>query len=125
MFVVTEHAKRDYRVGKRPARTHLGRHSDGLHHLLVGGTLDPCNPGVRGNAIRTLGDVGDRDAADNLLYGRGIHVRPGAPLAHLELRVFVEELLGHTDNLALEPGATPPRAHCPGSGFSHLSLVMT
>lgn len=67
----------------------------------------------------------DRDPADNLLYGRGIHVCPGAPLARLELRVFVEELLRRTDNLALQPGVTPPRAHYPGSGFSALPLLMS
>ncbi len=67
----------------------------------------------------------DRDPEENLLYGRGIHVCPGAPLARLELRVFIEELLGRTDNLTLEPGGTPPRAHYPGSGFSALSLVMS
>lgn len=32
----------------------------------------------------------DRDPADSLLYGRGIHVYPGAPLARLELRVLVD-----------------------------------
>lgn len=35
----------------------------------------------------------DRDPAANLLYGAGIHVCPGAPLAHMELRVAMEELL--------------------------------
>src|SRR5690625_5155415 len=38
----------------------------------------------------------DRDPADNLLYGAGIHVCPGAPLARLEMRVFLEELLAAT-----------------------------
>ncbi len=66
----------------------------------------------------------DRDPADNLLYGRGAHVCPGAPLARLELRILVEELLGRTDSLTLEPGAATPRAHYPGSGFSELPLVM-
>src|SRR5690606_3640981 len=35
----------------------------------------------------------DRDPALNLLYGAGIHVCPGAPLARLELRVLMEESL--------------------------------
>ena len=38
----------------------------------------------------------DRDPRDNLLYGAGIHVCPGAPLARLELRVFTQALLTHT-----------------------------
>lgn len=67
----------------------------------------------------------DRDPADNLLYGRGIHVCTGAPLARLELRILVEELLGRTDSLNLEPDSTPPRARYPGSGFAALSLVMS
>lgn len=33
----------------------------------------------------------DRDLSKNLLWGAGIHACPGAPLARLELRVFVEE----------------------------------
>lgn len=37
----------------------------------------------------------DRDPRDNLLYGAGIHICPGAPLARLELRVFTQALLTH------------------------------
>lgn len=66
----------------------------------------------------------DRDPADNLLYGRGIHVCPGAPLARLELRVLVEELLARTTGLTLAPEAAPARAHYPGSGFATLPLVL-
>ncbi len=65
----------------------------------------------------------DRDPADNLLYGRGIHVCPGAPLARLELRVLVEELLARTVELA-PAGVAPARAHYPGSGFATLPLVL-
>lgn len=35
----------------------------------------------------------ERDQSNNLLYGVGIHACPGAPLARLELRLFVEEYL--------------------------------
>jgi cytochrome P450 len=66
----------------------------------------------------------DRDPAANLLYGRGVHICPGAPLARLELRVLVEELLARTDSLTLDPATTPSRAHYPGSGFADLSLVV-
>lgn len=59
----------------------------------------------------------DRDPSLNLLYGAGIHVCPGAPLARLELRLLMEELLGSfecfqsTDN-------RPARALYPASGYS-------
>jgi cytochrome P450 len=64
----------------------------------------------------------DRDPALNLLYGAGIHVCPGAPLARLELRIVMEELLAHTRNIALAPGRTPVRAIYPASGFAALPL---
>ncbi|MEO6352681.1 MAG: cytochrome P450 [Burkholderiaceae bacterium] len=64
----------------------------------------------------------DRDPAQNLLYGAGIHVCPGAPLARLELRIIIEELLKHTSQIALAPGKQALRAAYPGSGFSALPL---
>ncbi|PSJ42731.1 cytochrome P450 [Zobellella taiwanensis] len=67
----------------------------------------------------------DRDPADNLLYGAGIHVCPGAPLARLELRLVMEALLAATEQWSLLPGRTPLRARYPGSGFSELWLAVT
>ncbi|MGV8897709.1 MAG: cytochrome P450 [Burkholderiaceae bacterium] len=64
----------------------------------------------------------DRDPAQNLLYGAGIHVCPGAPLARLELRIIIEELLKHTSQIALVPGKQAVTAIYPGSGFSALPL---
>lgn len=64
----------------------------------------------------------DRDPAQNLLYGAGIHVCPGAPLARLELRIIMEELLQHTRQITLAPGQEPITAVYPGSGFSSLPL---
>lgn len=66
----------------------------------------------------------DRDSAENLLYGAGIHICPGAPLARLELRVLMEELLRGTKSIALLPGEEPIRAVYPDSGFSSLPIRM-
>ena len=64
----------------------------------------------------------DRDPAQNLLYGAGNHVCPGAELARLELRVVMEELLARTDRIALVSERPPVRAVYPAGGFSSLAL---
>jgi cytochrome P450 len=64
----------------------------------------------------------DRDPAQNLLYGAGIHVCPGAPLARLELRVLLEELLRRSRLIVLASGKRSVRALYPGSGFSSLPV---
>ncbi|PLC49112.1 cytochrome P450 [Pollutimonas subterranea] len=66
----------------------------------------------------------DRDPDENLLYGRGIHVCPGAPLARLELHHITEQLLLHTDHLSLVPGKPAQLAVYPGGGFSVLPLCI-
>lgn len=66
----------------------------------------------------------DRDHGKNLLWGAGIHVCPGAPLAKLELRVFLDELLTYAEGLDLVPEKTPRLAVYPASGFSVLPLKM-
>ena len=66
----------------------------------------------------------DRDPADNLLYGRGIHACPGAPLARLELRVLLEELLAATSALETVPGKDPVHAVYPGGGYTTLPLIV-
>lgn len=67
----------------------------------------------------------DRDPANNLLYGAGIHVCPGAPLARLELRVVLEELLGATTLIAPDPDALPVRVSWPAAGFERLPLRLS
>lgn len=64
----------------------------------------------------------DRDPTDNLLYGAGVHVCPGAPLARLELRVLLEEVLDRTAEITLAAGTAPEHASWPASGFSSVAL---
>lgn len=66
----------------------------------------------------------ERDASANLLYGTGIHVCPGAPLARMELRVALQALLEGTQRI--EPSADQPPVHAvfPASGFAQVPLRM-
>ncbi len=64
----------------------------------------------------------DRDPSQNLLYGAGIHVCPGAPLARLELCILMEELLRRTQCLEMVPEQAPQTAVYPASGFASLPL---
>jgi len=66
----------------------------------------------------------DRDPRLNLLYGAGVHVCPGAPLARMELRIITEELLAGTRRIALVAGKDPVKAFYPASGFSSLPLFI-
>jgi cytochrome P450 len=63
----------------------------------------------------------DRDPALNLLWGAGIHVCPGAPLARLELRTVLRALLART-RLALPAGKPALRARYPAGGWAVLPL---
>ncbi|MGX6510775.1 cytochrome P450 [Rhodococcus sp. SJ-2] len=64
----------------------------------------------------------DRDPDDNLLYGRGIHGCPGAPLARLELTVLIEELLAATD--FIEVAVPPGHAAYPAGGFDSVPVSL-
>lgn len=66
----------------------------------------------------------DRDPSKNLLWGAGIHICPGAPLARMELRVVMEELFDRTTWFELEPDAPPTLAAYPASGFETLPVRM-
>lgn len=64
----------------------------------------------------------DRDPKQNLLYGAGIHVCPGAPLARLELRVLLEEFLSRSRSIPTGSAESPTRAVYPAGGFAALPL---
>ncbi len=62
----------------------------------------------------------ERNRDNNLLYGAGVHVCPGAPLARLELRLLMESLLANTHEITLVSDQLPERASFPACGFSSL-----
>ncbi|MHB1249137.1 MAG: cytochrome P450 [Polaromonas sp.] len=64
----------------------------------------------------------DRDASANLLYGAGIHVCPGAPLARMELRVAVQALLDGSTSINPVAQHPPTSAVYPASGFATVPL---
>lgn len=64
----------------------------------------------------------DANARHNLLYGAGVHVCPGAPLARLELRLILQALLVGTREILPVPGQPPERAQFPASGFATLPV---
>lgn len=64
----------------------------------------------------------DREGQDNLLYGAGIHVCPGAPLARLELRLALEALLGRCERIELDDTQPARRAVYPASGWACLPV---
>ena len=66
----------------------------------------------------------DRDQSANLLWGAGIHVCPGAPLARLEIRLAMEELLGRTTRISLVPDQPATWAVYPSSGFATLPVAL-
>lgn len=63
----------------------------------------------------------ERDQTNNLTYGEGIHVCPGAPLARLELRILVEELLADTTSIEI---ASTENSQFPVVGYSSVKAVI-
>jgi cytochrome P450 len=65
----------------------------------------------------------DRDAGDNVAFGRGIHRCVGMPLALMEIRVALEELLARTSSIELDGEVT--RTNWERFGVSRLPLRLT
>lgn len=63
----------------------------------------------------------ERSTGDGLVWGQGIHDCMGAPLARLEMRIGIEELLSRTKRVELT-GNAPIRAVYPGNGFDAFHL---
>lgn len=67
-----------------------------------------------------------RDQSQNLLYGAGIHVCPGAPMARVQLTVWLRALLQATHGFTPASATQPPEYACyPAMGFARLSLQVS
>jgi cytochrome P450 len=64
----------------------------------------------------------ERNPQDNLLYGAGVHVCPGAPMARMELVEVIDSLLQHSRNLELATGQEQVLAQYPATGYAQLWL---
>lgn len=66
----------------------------------------------------------DRDTGANMVWGQGIHLCMGAPMARLEMRVALEALLSRTSRFELA-GEAPRRTVYPSNGLAALPLRFT
>jgi cytochrome P450 len=66
----------------------------------------------------------EEHAAANLVYGTGIHVCPGRPLATMELVVAVQTLLTVTSHITLDPDVAPVRETYPLGGWRRVPLLL-
>lgn len=83
------------------------------------------------SANRDADVFGDADAFDpagnaphNLVYGTGPHVCPGRPLATLDLRIAVQELLAATTSITFAPDHAPEREVAPVGGYARVPVVL-
>ncbi|WNK19808.1 cytochrome P450 [Halomonas piscis] len=66
----------------------------------------------------------DRDPRHNLLYGAGVHVCPGAPLARMELVYFTQALMSATREIRLAGEDPAVRARYPAGGYDRVPLYV-
>ncbi len=64
----------------------------------------------------------DRDTDHGLVWGRGIHVCLGAPLARLEMRVALEEVLGRTRHIGVAGDVR--RSVYPSDGLASFTIEL-
>ncbi|MGA8045521.1 MAG: cytochrome P450 [Dermatophilaceae bacterium] len=64
------------------------------------------------------------NAEHNLVYGTGIHVCPGRPLATMELVVMTEELLAATTRIELAEDEVPVRETYPVGGWARVPVLL-
>ena len=66
-----------------------------------------------------------REPDDNVLFGAGIHRCLGEPLAMLNMRVALEELLNRTSRIELTSTIAQARDVYPSNGLRSLSITLT
>ena len=64
----------------------------------------------------------DRPKSRNYAFGRGTHLCVGAPIARMEMRVFIEELLARTSSFAIT--GSFEREGVPDLSFRRLELTL-
>ena len=65
-----------------------------------------------------------RNRDNSRLYGAGVHVCPGAPLARLELCLLMARLLANSAVISPAPAQRPARAGFPASGLLSLTACL-
>ncbi len=104
--------------------TTVATHAAGF--LLEPGTRIYLNWMSANRDERVFGDPNayrpEEHATHNLVYGTGIHVCPGRPLATLELVVAIQTLLGTTAHVELAAEADPIRETYPLGGWRRVPV---
>jgi cytochrome P450 len=104
-------AARDVEIGGQPIRA-----GERISIIWIAANRDP-------DALADADHVDlDRHQAATLLFGAGIHRCLGEPLARLNLRVGVDELLRRTEGFELAVTRELARHHYPSNGLSELPL---